>query len=155
MGTINTKDKKNNLNINTSSIYNYSSQHKRKLDNKTNPPISISTEVINISSTLKKRNIINKFVNDRQFDLNKEDELTNNINNNLNNNNENNEFITIENNNNKENGNVNENYNYNFNINNNEEFDLRKFSIIDISPFSVTSDSFNSISLFSGEFRPL
>ena len=145
MGTINTKDKKNNLNINTSSIYNYSSQHKRKLDNKINPPISISTEVINISSTLKKKNIINKFVNERQFDLNKEDEITNNINNNLNNNNENNEFITIENSNNKENGNVNENYNYNFNINNNEEFDLRKFSIIDIPSYNQIQERKNEI----------
>ena len=77
--------------------------------------------------------------------MNKEDELTNNINNNLNNNNENNEFITIENNNNKENGNVNENYNYNFNINNNEEFDLRKFSIIDIPSYNQIQERANEI----------
>ena len=124
----NTKEKKNNLNVYTSSsINNYSSQNKKKIDNnnnKTNPPISVSTEVISISPTLKKRNILNQFSNGKHFeredlfDLNK-----------YNNKNIREEFIDL--NDNNEN-NINPNINTDHLNMNNEEFDLRKFSIIDI-----------------------
>ena len=150
----NLKEKKNNLNIYTSSsIYNYSSQHKKKLDNnninKTNPPISVSTDVLGISPTLKKRNILNQFSNgknfDREdlFDLNKYKKNNREIYIDLNTNNDNdndNDNNNTNNNNNNNNNNIN-----NENINN-EEFDLRKFSIIDIPSHNQNQEKKKEIS---------